>query len=136
MGMAIFSRPPCEIVVNKILPSVRGELVRVLSNEHDIRQTDIADMLGITQASVSQYMNASRGKDKQILEVFPEIKKYAGEAAKNMIGDNNQFGYRLDSQTILCRICKNIRGDDRFIAYLGEQGQLKDDKICDVCIED
>ena len=69
-------RPPCEIVVNTILPNVRAELVKVLIEEYGLRQVDVATLLDITQASVSQYRTLIRGRDELLLEIFPEIEKF------------------------------------------------------------
>ncbi len=120
MDMATFARPPCEIVVSKILPSIRSEVVGILSNTYGMRQIEIAEIMGITQASVSQYLNASRGADELFWEVFPEIKAYAGEAAKELVEGRNKLGPDNDSPFLLCTICGKIRKDDRFCTYLAE----------------
>lgn len=131
--MPTFTRPPCEIVVNKILPCVRSEVVRILSNTYNMRQIEIANIMGITQASVSQYLTASRGKDKRFWKIFPEIKLYAGKAARDMVEDLNKIGNDRNSQSLLCTICRKIRDDDRFSTYITESGTSKNENLCDLC---
>jgi len=133
MDMATFARPPCEIVVNKILPSIRSEVVRILSNTYGMRQIEIADIMGITQASVSQYLNASRGRDKTFWKVFPEIKVFASEAARDLVEYRNQMGESNDSHLLLCTICGKIREDDRFCTYLTESCMYKSKISCKMC---
>lgn len=60
-------RLPCERVVNEALPSVRSLIANELQ-DRGYNQTEIADLLNITQPAVSQYLNATRGKHIQRLE--------------------------------------------------------------------
>jgi hypothetical protein len=40
-------KPPCEVIVRKILPTLRASLVKVLVNE-GMQQKEVASILGIT----------------------------------------------------------------------------------------
>ena len=53
---------PYEIIVKSVLPAVRSILVKELSSRYGYKQTEIAEALYITQASVSYYMSRARGK--------------------------------------------------------------------------
>lgn len=53
-------RPPCEIIVHKVLAGIRAELAMRLLDE-GLSQQDIANRLGLSKAAVSQYVNAKRG---------------------------------------------------------------------------
>lgn len=57
----------CERVVNDVLPAVRSLIAKDLQ-EKGYSQTEIADLLHITQPAVSQYLSASRGKKIQRIE--------------------------------------------------------------------
>ena len=70
-------KTPCELVVSKILPSLRASVVKELSGKHGMKQSEIAKKLGITQASVSQYLSATRAGDPGLVEKFPKILEYA-----------------------------------------------------------
>ena len=59
----------CEETV-LLFPAIRAEITRKLINEYAMSQSKIAEILGITQAAVSQYMKSTRGK--QLLK-NPEI---------------------------------------------------------------
>ena len=121
-------RPPCEIVVNRILPSVRAELVRVLINEHGMRQVAVAEMFGITQASVSQYLTQSRGKDDLLMGMFPEIQKLARETAKDLV-EKGGTPDGVDPWVPLCEICKKILGNPKFESYRAAASL----RTCPVC---
>lgn len=60
-------RLPCERVVNEVLPAVRSLLAKDLQDK-GYSQTEIADLLNLTQPAVSQYLSASRGKNIQYIE--------------------------------------------------------------------
>ena len=130
MAMTTYVKPPCEVVVNKILPSVRGELVRILSCEHGMRQTEIAELLGITQASVSQYLNSSRGRDKLLLEIFPEIETDMREVAGDIVKDANSTVKNQISFKLWCNICTRIIRDDKFEIYLKNQNMIDECVMC------
>ncbi len=122
-------RPPCEVVVNTVLPNVRAELVRVLIKDYHLRQVDVAAMLNITQASVSQYCASTRGRDEVLMEIFPEIEKYAQEVAKKIMEKDKSIK-DPESWIHLCDICKRIFYNPKFKQYRNEMAQLKNCGIC------
>jgi predicted transcriptional regulator len=103
-------KTPCELVVGKILPSLRASVVKELSKKHGMKQSEIARKLGITQASVSQYLSATRAGDTGLIERFPKILTYAEEISNRIIaGESRNQWYG-----ILCAACEDIRADDEF----------------------
>lgn len=52
---------PCELIVKKILPAFRAYIVKELYETYNMKQSDIAKCLGITQPSVSLYISGERG---------------------------------------------------------------------------
>lgn len=54
----------CETVVNEVLPAVRSIVARELADRGHT-QTEIADMMGVTQPAVSQYLSSTRGSRVQ-----------------------------------------------------------------------
>ena len=126
-------RPPCEIVVNKILPNVRAELVKVLIHEYCMRQVDVADLFKITQASVSQYLTASRGGDELLMEMIPEIEEYARETAKGIVNRKRSSESNPNPWEPICEICKKILYNPKFCSYCKHLNQLHE---CGICSED
>ncbi len=98
---------PCEVIAKEILPSIRSAVVFILYNEYGLTQTEIAEKMGITQASVNQYIQETRGKNKIILEQIPEIREKLREMAEMVLNDEKYS----DS---LCNLCKDIRKDKVF----------------------
>ncbi|UCF08353.1 MAG: transcriptional regulator [Thermoplasmata archaeon] len=122
-------KPPCEIIVYKILPHIRADIVRILTQEYNMRQIEISKRLGITQASVSQYLSSVRGKNDAFHEMFPEIVEYA-----KTIADKVASGDAKEEQlALLCEVCAHIRGEENFCSY--HKGILQIDS-CGVCFDE
>lgn len=119
-------KPPCEMIVTKVLPSIRAAIVKVLIEDYNMKQTEISEVLGISQSAVSQYYTSSRAGDERLYSVFPEITKYAKEVADNIV-DN-----KLKSIDIsLCEPCQIIRKNKQFNKFHQEFIELSKCKICD-----
>jgi predicted transcriptional regulator len=119
-------KTPCELVVGKILPSLRASVVKELSGKHDMKQSEIARKLGITQASVSQYLSATRAGDGSMIERFPKILTYAEDISERIVaGESKRQWYG-----VLCRACKDIREDDEFCKMHRMATKISG---CDIC---
>src|SRR2546428_158846 len=62
---------PQELVVARLLPTIRARLARELLHTYKMKQVDVARSMGITQAAVSHYNTQSRGVDQEMLRLFP-----------------------------------------------------------------
>lgn len=119
-------KTPCELVVGKILPALRASVVKELSGKHHMKQSDIAKRLGITQASVSQYLSASRGASTKVTEAFPKIKIYADDIARRIVAGESRYEW----YGVLCEACKDIRSDKKFC----DMHRIASNLVgCDIC---
>src|SRR5256712_13733534 len=75
-GRARWMLQPQELVVARLLPTIRARLARELLHTYKMKQVDVARSMGITQAAVSHYNTQSRGVDQEMLRLFPEIKPF------------------------------------------------------------
>jgi predicted transcriptional regulator len=121
-------KPPCEIVVTKILPHIRAGIVKTLTHDYHMKQIDVARTLGITQASVSQYLSSTRGEDEEFQKLFPELEEYAKIIAEKIASGEG----KVNQMALLCEACSNIRNDGKFCEY--HKGLLHLDK-CGICYE-
>jgi predicted transcriptional regulator len=119
-------KPPCEIVVNKMLPHIRANIVRTLIQDYNMKQIEVSKRLGITQASVSQYLSSTRGGDNELQNLFPEMEDYAKVIAKRIAsGENKEMQLAL-----LCEVCSKIREEKKFCSYHRSLLQFKSCGIC------
>jgi predicted transcriptional regulator len=110
---------PQEVEVFYVLPAIRRELAKEMKRQGK-SQRDIAGMLGVTDAAVSQYISQKRATVKLPKKLQDSIKKAASKI-------NNRESMLLETQKLLRETKK-----DRFICKL--HGQVADlPKGCDVC---
>jgi predicted transcriptional regulator len=120
-------KPPCELIVTRVLPTIRAAIVKTLIEDYKMKQLEISKLLGISQSAVSQYYTSARAVDKNLIKTFPEIEKYAKEVAKKVVN-----GKMKSNQIILCEPCMNIRKKKKFDNVLEEFLELRKCKICNM----
>lgn len=115
-------RPPCEIVVQKVLPAIRAELARIMLAD-GLPQQQVANRLGLSKAAVSQYVSAKRGKD---LSFSPQTLEKISELARSLAGDMTAN----DAVSSLCAVCKGIQSSGQLCS---EHSQKND--ACTYCLK-
>ena len=98
-------RPPCEIVVWYVIPSIRSELAKELLNL-GMKQKEISELLDITQPAVSQYISDKRGHGIKFTE---DIQKLIRQFAMDL-----KDGQLTQSDIIsrICDLCHKIKTED------------------------
>ena len=101
------SKLPCELIIWYVLPDLRNEISRIMYEDYNFKQVEIARALGVTKAAVNQYLSSKRGEN-----FFNLVKN---KTHKNML----MRELRKSAQTIvkeqstidmeLCRMCNIIR---------------------------
>ncbi len=119
-------KPPCEIVVWYVIPSIRSKLAKELL-KLDMKQKEISTLLDITQPAVSQYISDKRGDE---IDFSPEVDEYIKEMAMDMKTGDLQ---PVDLIPKFCHICKTIKTQEVLC-------QLHKDKVnipteCNACME-
>lgn len=89
------TKVPCENVVWDVLPCLRSALARRLKQK-GMRQIDVAEMLGVSPAAVSQYLSHKRGCSDRVEEMASEEVDASAEAIMD--------GAPVTEE--LCRLCR------------------------------
>ncbi|WP_424355013.1 transcriptional regulator [Methanobacterium sp. MBAC-LM] len=98
-------RPPCEIVVWYVIPSIRSELAKELL-KLGIKQKRISELLDITQPAVSQYVSDKRGHGIKFDDKTQNmIKMLAKDLTEQELGPD-----RIIQR--ICEICKNVKAEE------------------------
>lgn len=92
---------PQEIEVWYILPSIRRELAKVMKKDYNLTQRNIANILGVTEAAISQYKSSKRAKSVDFSE---EFKKEIETSVKKIVENKNVVVYEIQK---LCNLAKN-----------------------------
>ncbi len=77
---------PSEIEAKSLLPAVRAILAKKLIKEYSLKEEDVAKVLGITQAAVSNYVRGTRGDIELIskLESVREVMRMVDDIAEDL----------------------------------------------------
>ena len=115
-------RMPQEFEVWYIIPAIRKGLAEAMLRK-GLKQKEIAQKLGITEAAVSQYMKAKRAKG---IKLGKDIEKEMETSAGRIINGEDTLG-EMHRLTELCRkgkvLCKVHRS----------KGKVP--KECRICLE-
>jgi len=123
-------KPFCEVIVASVLPAIRSIMTRELLNTYGLKQQEVADLLGITQPAVSQYIRESRGMKVKLLEKHPEIMKMIDDFSRDIVHEKIK---PKEFQLKICGICKSIR-KNRLICHLHEE-MYPSIAPCSICTE-
>jgi predicted transcriptional regulator len=118
-------RPPCEIVVWYVVPSMRSELAKELL-KLGMKQKEISELLDITQPAVSQYISDKRGhgikfdeKTQSMIRIF----------AKDLMEQKLDQG---DIIRRMCEICKNVKAEEIVCQLHKEKDKIP--QSCSACM--
>ena len=114
---------PAEIESKSLIPALRAILAKDLAKNYNIREDQISQMLGVTQAAVSNYIRGIRGdpnliekllQEKQVANMIAEItnnlasdKAYTPSSLSKFIGLCNY----IKSSLLICDIHHNLESD-------------------------
>jgi XRE family transcriptional regulator, thiamine biosynthesis regulator len=122
--------PPCEMMVDSFLPSMRALVARKLK-EDGLSQGKIASLLGLTQASVSSYLSGSPSRQTAALSSLgvtgEEAETYAALLAEDL--KNNPVYAVATLYSIWSRL---IGGGDACSLHRSEHPFLA---TCEVCMK-
>lgn len=123
---------PSEIEAKSLIPAVRAILAKKLIKEYALKEEDIAKVLGITQAAVSNYVRGTRGdieliskleSVREVMRMIDDIamdlstnKAYTPSTLAKFVGLCNYMRYTL----IICDVHHSIESNI-------------DEQICEQC---
>jgi len=120
---------PCEVAVKSVVPSIRAYVATELTQTYNMRQEDVAQLLGITQTAVSKYTRQVRGavlKIDQTEEIQSMMKKIASQLANREIT-------RQDLIIKFCEVCKTARKTGIMCNLCERSDPTINVKTCQVC---
>ena len=116
---------PQEIEVWYLIPALRKELAKIFIKNYKLSQRKSAEILGITEPAISQYLNSKRGNEiKFSKKELNEIKK----TAEKIIQKNEE------TMKNLYELCTLFR-KSKVICNLHKSHDKNIPKNCDVCFE-
>ncbi len=121
---------PCEVAVKSLLPPVRAALAKQLMTKHNLKQMEVAKLLGVSQPAISLYNKKIRGKALD-LEKEEEIKGLIEELADSIA----ERGLSHKDFTLkFCKICKATRAKGLLCNMHKALDPTLDIEKCGLCI--
>ena len=120
---------PCEVAVKSVLPAIRAYVAKELTQTHKMKQTEVAQILGITQTAVSKYVTNERGQAIQI-DQDRRVRGMMNEIALRITEERTEAPQILLS---LCNICKVVRESKLMCELCRRVDPTLDIKSCTVC---
>jgi predicted fused transcriptional regulator/phosphomethylpyrimidine kinase/predicted transcriptional regulator len=122
--------PPCEMMVDSFLPSMRALVARRLK-EDGLSQGKIASLLGLTQASVSSYLSTSAAKQSAALSSLG-VKAEEGETYAALLAEDLKNNPTYAVATLYSIWNKLLGGGDACSRHRSEYPFLA---TCDLCMK-
>lgn len=100
-------RFPCEDLVKYVIPAIRAIIVKELNQKYEKNQIEIANLLSITQPSVSYYLRGERGElgAKIIEKISSSYQKILDLTERIVQGTAGE----MDLLKFFCNICSELR---------------------------
>jgi predicted transcriptional regulator len=96
---------PCEVAVKCVLPVIRAMVAKELMAKHQLKQTQVAKMLRVSQPAISLYCRKIRGRAIDLEndeDIGKQVRSVAETLAKKGLA-------RRDLIPKYCEICKTVR---------------------------
>lgn len=120
---------PCEVAVKSVVPAIRALLAEELTETYRMKQTEVAQLLGITQTAVSKYIHHVRGR-----ALSPKIEEEVGtlivQTAKSLSNDGMD---RTALALHICNTCKIIRKKRLMCELCKRVNPTLDIEKCQLC---
>ena len=119
-----------EVASRYIYPSLRRRLVEMLRKQ-GLKQTEIAELLHITQSAVSRYLKMDRGALMDISK-FPDIDAEVERLARRIVSERPDE-YEIHAE--LVRISLEVLGKGYACSFHSQIDPEINPALCNVCIE-
>jgi predicted transcriptional regulator len=119
---------PCEVAVKTVSPAIRALLAQTLIDEHKLKETKVAEILGITQSAVSKYNKKVRGTAIHI-ENLSEIRPITNQMISHLLSNPVP---RMEIMNLFCQVCRLIRSKG-LMCPLCQQNQKPEINGCNFC---
>jgi uncharacterized protein len=123
---------PSEIEAKSLIPAVRAILAKKLIREYSLKEEDVAKVLGITQAAVSNYVRGTRGDVELItkLESVREVMRMIDDIAEDL---STNKAYTPSTLAKFVGLCNYMRYTLIICDVHHSMESNIDEQICEQC---
>jgi uncharacterized protein len=123
---------PSEIEAKSLIPAIRSILAKKLIKEFHLKEEDVARMLGVTQAAISNYVRGTRG-DTQLaakLGAVQEVKRMVEDIARDLAANK---AYTPSTMAKFVQLCNYMRYTFIICDVHHSIESNIDSKVCEQC---
>jgi predicted transcriptional regulator len=123
---------PSEIESKSLIPAVRAILAKELVKVRGLKEEEVARLLGITQAAVSNYIRGTRGDIELIskLSSFQEIMRMIKEIEEDL---SSHRAYSASTLSKFIALCNYMRYSLIICDVHHRLESEIDEKVCEQC---
>ncbi|SRR5579883_2679956 len=123
---------PSEIEAKSLIPAVRAILAKKLIQEYSLKEEDVAKVLGITQAAVSNYVRGTRGDLDLISKLgsVREVMRMVDDIARDLAADK---AYTPNTMAKFFELCNYMRYTLLICDIHHSMESNIDEQICEQC---
>ncbi len=121
---------PCEVAVKSVIPAIRAYIAKQLIQTYNMKQTDVAGLLGITQTAVSKYVGNVRGQALRV-DQEDEIQSMMNKIASR-IADKKTSGPQLTLE--FCSVCRAVRRNGQMCELCKRSDPEITRVSCEICM--
>jgi predicted transcriptional regulator len=124
-------KPPCMVMVQYILPTIRVLIVKDLIQKHSMRKIDASKKMELTPAAITHYMKGERGKvfADEIIK-SEKTMKIISDLAEALARDDIPAENTIDK---LCEACSTIRAEGIICELHKEKLPALKECSCTIC---
>jgi predicted transcriptional regulator len=123
---------PCETASKVVIPAIRAYVARELIESYELKQDEVAKILGITQSAVSKYTSHVRGNVLRI-DGIKEIQPLLIEMV-TLVANGNNFS-RTELLEKFCRACQAVRRTGLICPLCKKADASIEIQGCSYCLE-
>jgi uncharacterized protein len=123
---------PSEIEAKSLIPAIRSILAKKLIKEFHLKEEDVARVLGVTQAAISNYVRGTRG-DTQLaakLGAVQEVKRMVEDIARDLAANK---AYTPSTMAKFVQLCNYMRYTFIICDVHHSIESNIDSKVCEQC---
>jgi predicted transcriptional regulator len=123
---------PSEIEAKSLIPAIRSILSQKLIKEYGLREEEVAKVLGVTQAAVSNYVRGTRGDSQLVtkLESVLEVTRMIEDIARDLASNK---AYTPSTMAKFVQLCNYMRYTFIICDVHHTMESHIDEKVCQQC---
>ena len=123
---------PSEIEAKSLIPAIRSILARKLIQEFYLKEEDVAKVLGVTQAAISNYVRGTRGDQGLAakLAAVEEVRRMIDDIARDLAANK---AYTPSTMAKFVQLCNYMRYTFIICDVHHSIESNIDSKVCEQC---